>query len=76
MADFKALETELNGYGVKIYYHTEHDNQVLAYIYDDIFETKETMDNIVQSYLTNFTITSTLVLNRYKGDAVIENANF
>lgn len=74
MADFNALEIELNTKGTKVVYDVKHNEQVLTFLYEDVAETKEVMDNIVQSYLTNFTITSTLESSKYKGDAIIENA--
>ena len=74
MPDFNALEIELNTKGTKIVYDVKHNEQVLSFVYDDVLETKEAMDNLIQSYLTNFTITSTLESSTYKGDAVIENA--
>lgn len=74
MPDFNALEIELNTKGTKIVYDVKHNEQVLSFVYDDVLETKEAMDNLIQSYLTNFTITSTLESSKYKGDAIIENA--
>ena len=74
MPDFNALEIELNTKGTKIVYDVKHNEQVLSFVYDDVLETKQSMDNLIQSYLTNFTITSTLESSKYKGDAVIENA--
>ena len=74
MADFIALENELNTKGTKVVYELKHNEQVLSFVYDDILETKQAMDNLIQSYLTNFTITSTLESSKYKGDAVVENA--
>ena len=74
MADFNALEIELNTKGTKVIYDVKHNDQVLTFLYENIAETKEVMDNIVQSYLTNFNITSTLENQLYKGNAIIENA--
>jgi len=74
MPDFNGLENELNSKGTKVVYELKHNEQVLSFVYDDILETKQAMDNLIQSYLTNFTITSTLESSKYKGDAVVENA--
>lgn len=74
MADFNALENELNTKGTKVVYEIKHNEQVLTFIYDDVSETKAQMDAIVESYLTNFVISSTLENLTYKGDAIIENA--
>lgn len=74
MANFSALETELNTKGTKIVYEVKHNDQVLTFLYENVSETKEVMDNIVQSYLTNFNITSTLEEMNYKGNAIVENA--
>jgi hypothetical protein len=74
MADFNALETELNTKGTKVIYEVKHNDQVLTFLYENIAETKEVMDSLVQSYLTNFTITSTLENQLYKGNAIKENA--
>lgn len=74
MANFSALETELNTKGTKIVYEVKHNVQVLTFLYENVSETKEVMDNIVQSYLTNFNITSTLEEMNYKGNAIVENA--
>jgi len=74
MPDFNALEIELNTKGTKVIYDVKHNEQVLTFLYENVAETKEVMDNIIQSYLTNFTITSTLESSKYKGDAIIENA--
>ena len=74
MADFSGLESDLNLKGTKVVYEVKHNDQVLSFVYDDVLETKQSMDNLIQSYLTNFTITSTLENSKYKGDAVIENA--
>jgi len=74
MADFNALEIELNTKGTKVIYEVKHNDQVLTFLYENIAETKEVMDSLVQSYLTNFTITSTLENQLYKGNAIKENA--
>jgi transcription termination factor NusB len=74
MADFIALENELNTKGTKVVYEVKHNDQVLSFVYDNVLETKQAMDNLIQSYLTNFTIISTLEGSIYKGDAIIENA--
>ena len=72
MADFDGLRMELESLGTKINYEVRHNGEVLSYLFGDVFDTKETMDSIVQSYLTNFTISSTLEDNSYKGDAVLQ----
>lgn len=72
MPDFTALKNELNTKGTKIVYDIKHDQQTLSFLYDNVLETKQQMDSIVNSYLTNFTITSTLENETYKGDAVKE----
>lgn len=74
MADFTALENELNTKGTKIVYDVKHNEQVLTFIYENVSETKEAMDAIIQSYLTNFVISSTLENLIYKGNVIIENA--
>jgi len=74
MADFNALETELNTKGTKIVYDVKHNEQVLTFLYEDVSETKAQMDAIVESYLNNFVISSTLENLTYKGNAIIENA--
>ena len=74
MADFNALEIELNTKGTKVVYEVKHNDQVLTFLYENVSETKEVMDSIVQSYLTNFNITSTLEEMNYKGNAIVENA--
>ena len=74
MADFNALEIELNTKGTKVVYEVKHTDQVLTFLYENVSETKEVMDSIVQSYLTNFNITSTLEEMNYKGNAIVENA--
>jgi hypothetical protein len=74
MADFNALENELNTKGTKILYEVKHNEQVLSFIYEDVSEIKAQMDAIVESYLTNFVISSTLENLTYKGNAIIENA--
>lgn len=73
MADFTALENELNTKGTKVVYEVKHNEQVLSFVYENVSETKEMMDSIVQSYLTNFTLSSTLENLIYKGDAIIED---
>lgn len=70
MEDFTGLENELNTKGTKIIFNVKHNEQVLSFSYDNVLETKQQMDSIVNSYLTNFTITSTLENELYKGDAV------
>ena len=74
MADFNALETELNTKGTKVVYELKHNEQVLTFLYEDVSETKTQMDAIVESYLTNFVVSSTLENLIYKGNAIIENA--
>lgn len=74
MPDFNALEIELNTKGTKIVYGVKHNEQILSFYYSDVAETKEFMDALVKSYLTNFNITSTLEDTNYKGDAIVENA--
>jgi hypothetical protein len=71
MADFIGLENELNTKGTKVYYEVRNNDETVTFIYDSVTDTKENMDGIVQSYLTNYKITSTLELNVYKGDAII-----
>ena len=70
MPDFNVLEIELNTKGTKIFYEVKHNEQTLSFSYEDVLETKQQMDSIVNSYLTNFTITSSLENELYKGDAV------
>jgi len=70
MEDFTGLENELNTKGTKIIFNLKHNEQVLSFLYDNVLETKQQMDIIVNSYLTNFTITSNLENELYKGDAV------
>ena len=70
MEDFTGLENELNTKGTKIIFNVKHNEQVLSFSYDNVLETKQQMDFIVNSYLTNFTITSNLENELYKGDAV------
>ena len=72
MTDFNALEIELNTKGTKIIYEVKHNEQTLSFYYENVLETKEIMDGIVQSYLTNFNITSTLENQVFKGDAITE----
>jgi phosphoribosylformylglycinamidine (FGAM) synthase PurS component len=74
MADFNALEMELNTKGTKVVYEVKHNEQVLNFIYEEVSETKAQMDAIVESYLNNFVISSTLENFTYKGNAIIENA--
>lgn len=71
MADFIALENELNTKGTKVVYEVKHNEQVLTFFYENVSDTKEVIDSIVQSYLTNFTISSTLENMEYKGDATM-----
>ena len=71
MIDFTALENELNTKGTKIVYDVKHNQQTLTFLYEDILETKQQMDSIVNSYLTNFTLASILENKVYKGDATI-----
>ena len=71
MADFNALETELNANGMQIIYEVKHTENVVVFYYENIEETKQAMDAFVQSFLTNYTVTSTLENNEYKGDAII-----
>lgn len=71
MADFDALETELNAKGTRIVYMVKHTENVVVFYYNDIQDTKQAMDALVQSYLTNYTVTSTLENGEYKGDATI-----
>ena len=71
MADFNALETELNANGMQIIYEVKHTENVVVFYYENIEETKQAMDALVQSFLTNYTVTSTLENNEYKGDAII-----
>lgn len=71
MADFIGLENELNTKGTKIVYEVKHNEQSLSFYYEDVQEEKAIMDAIVQSYLTNYHITSTLSDTNYKGDAII-----
>ena len=73
MVDFTALENELNTKGTKVIYKLKHNEQTLSFNYKNVSETKEIMDGIVQSYLTNYNITSSLQNSEYKGDAIIEN---
>ena len=56
MEDFTGLENELNTKGTKIVYDVKHNQQTLTFLYEDILETKQQMDSIVNSYLTNFTL--------------------
>ena len=70
MEDFTGLENELNTKGTKIVFNVKHDQQTLSFLYEDVLETKQQMDSIVNSYLTNFTIASTLENKSYKGDAI------
>ena len=72
MEDFTGLENELNTKGTKIVFNVKHDQQTLSFLYEDVLETKQQMDSIVNSYLTNFTLTSTLENQVYKGDAITE----
>ena len=70
MADFNALENELNTKGTKVIYDVKHNEKTLSFVYENVPETKEVMDSIVNSYLTNFTITSSLENELYKGDVI------
>ena len=70
MEDFIGLENELNTKGTKIIFNVKHDEKTLSFLYEDVLETKQQMDSIVNSYLSNFTITSSLENELYKGDAV------
>ena len=72
MEDFAGLENELNTKGTKIVFDVKHDQQTLSFYYENVLETKQQMDSIVNSYLTNFTLTSTLENQVYKGDAITE----
>ncbi len=71
MPDFIGLENELNTKGTKVVFEVKHNNETVTILYDSVTDTKENMDGIVQSYLTNYNITSTLELSCYKGDAII-----
>lgn len=71
MADFIGLENELNTKGTKVFFEVRNNDEVVIFVYENVTDTKENMDGIVQSYLTNYTITSSLELGVYKGDAVI-----
>jgi len=70
MEDFTGLENELNTKGTKIIFNVKHNEQTLSFYYENVLETKQQMDSIVNSYLTNFTITSILENKSYKGDAI------
>lgn len=69
MTDFNALQTELKTKGTEIIYEVKHNDNVVVFYYENVNETKQVMDAIVESYLANYTITSTLENNAYKGDA-------
>jgi len=71
MVDWDTLIEELNNIGTEIYANlSTPGNLDLLYarlVWDDITETKETVDNIVNSAFTGqFYLTSTLENNQYK----------
>ena len=74
MPDFTALENELNTKGTKILFEIKHNDQVLTFIYENVVDTKQSMDDIVSQYLPNYNISSTLESGIYKGDAIDVNA--
>lgn len=72
MTDFTGLETELNTKGTKIFYEVKHTEKSVSFVYENVSETKQVMDNIVMSYLTNFNVSCSLENSVYKGDATIQ----